>query len=69
MTQLGDFHVTHSASEPRGGPPIGMTVAAVAAILVIGTVVYWFFGRGTDAEPPPAVVTDTLLESPASAPV
>ena len=69
MTQLGDFHIKHSTSGPSGDPPIGMTVAAVAAILVIGIAVYWFFGRGTDAEPPPALVTDTLLEPPPPAPV
>ena len=46
-----------------------MTVAAVVAILFIGIAVYWFFGRGTDEEPPPAVVTDTLPEPPPPAPV
>ena len=69
MKQLGDFHVKHSTSGPSGGRPIGMTVAAVVAILFIGIAVYWFFGRGTDEEPPPAVVTDTLLEPSPPAPV
>ena len=69
MTQLGDFHVKHSTSGPSGDRPSGMTVAAVVAILFIGIAVYWFFGRGTDEEPPPAVVTDTLPEPSPPAPV